>query len=200
MGVLANLIGEHVPLTKGLALYHGAAARAEHLLLRERIGADKLKVVATDTVEPPPGLGVVKWPAGRVKREWVGAADFVYSHELITAEAPLQLLGAWARCLRPAGVIAFEWCDGGGAADEGGAEAEGGAAAAEEEGGHAAFSLRGKKLKATLAAVEKAGYEAVAVKEAAGLPPAADGNGKERHCALVMVKPAARKEEAAAAA
>ena len=62
------------------------------------------------------------------------------------------------------------------------------------------FSLRGKKLKATLAAVEKAGYEAVAVKEAAGLPPAADGNGKERHCALVMVKPAARKEEAAAAA
>ena len=64
----------------------------------------------------------------------------------------------------------------------------------------AAFSLRGKKLKATLAAVEKAGYEAVAVKEAAGLPPAADGNGKERHCALVMVKPAARKEEAAAAA
>ena len=75
---------------------------------------------------PPPGLGVVKWPAGRVKREWVGAADFVYSHELITAEAPLQLLGAWARCLRPAGVITFEWCDGGGAADEGPAEAEGG--------------------------------------------------------------------------
>ena len=53
---------------------------------------------------------------------------------------------------------------------------------------------------ASVAAVEKAGYEAVAVKEAAGLPPAADGNGKERHCALVMVKPAARKEEAAAAA
>lgn len=105
LGVVAN----HLETTLGkvsLGVCHGARNGFEVTWLRDRLKADVIGTDISDTATQYPNM--VVWDFHKENPEWAGKFDFVYTNSLDQAMRPDQALAAWAKQVRPGGLIYIE--------------------------------------------------------------------------------------------
>jgi SAM-dependent methyltransferase len=85
---------------------HGAKSGAECVALAGATGAE---VIGTDISEHVRDLpGMVVWDFHELNPDWVDRADFIYSNSWDHCHDPDRAFAAWARSLRPGGVVVFD--------------------------------------------------------------------------------------------
>lgn len=81
----------------------------------QRMFADRLKCLVLGTEISPTAKdfpNTIEWDFHKVKPEWIGACDFIYSNSLDHAKNPAKALDAWVSCLKPeTGILAIEWIE-----------------------------------------------------------------------------------------
>jgi len=89
---------------------HGTRRGNEQAWFRQYTGA---KVIGTEIASTATQFpDTIQWDFHKVKPEWVGAVDFVYSNSLDHSHHPVECVAAWMSCLRPGGVCILEWSRG----------------------------------------------------------------------------------------
>jgi hypothetical protein len=91
-------------------LCHGTRRGEEQRMFSDRL---KCPVLGTEIADTAARFSnTIEWDFHRVKPEWEGACDFVYSNSLDHAKNPERALDAWISCLKPTtGVLAIEWVE-----------------------------------------------------------------------------------------
>jgi hypothetical protein len=95
--------------TPTFGLCHGTRRGEEQAMFSSRLGCPVLGTEIGPTASKFPNT--IEWDFHRVKPEWIGACDFVYSNSLDHARTPLLALTAWVSCLKPDGVLVIEWVE-----------------------------------------------------------------------------------------
>lgn len=104
---IANYLKQHVdPLHRGIC--HGTRRGMEQIWFREMLpGCD---VIGTEISHTAALFShTVQHDFHKIRPEWVGAFDFVYSNSLDHAYDPGLAFRAWMESLRPGGLCVIEW-------------------------------------------------------------------------------------------
>ncbi len=92
-----------VPIKAGLC--HGSRNGTEVRWFEERLGID---VVGTDISDTAAAYGLVQWDFHKVKPEWIGKFDFIYTNSHDHAHDPKLAFSTWVDQLSPAGKLFVE--------------------------------------------------------------------------------------------
>ena len=101
---LRSRLGIH-PLT---GLCHGVRNGQEQQWFREYL--DISEILGTDIGETAGEYpDTITWDFHRVKTEWIGKYDFIYSNALNHSCKPTMALKQWMRCVRQGGYCVLHW-------------------------------------------------------------------------------------------
>ncbi len=104
--LLAGVIKQEVKQPK-FGLCHGVRNGAEVRTLRELLNCE---VIGTEISPQAASFEhVIQWDFHKVKPEWIGKCDFVYSNSLDHSFDPEMCLKGWMSCLSPRGRCLIHW-------------------------------------------------------------------------------------------
>jgi len=70
----------------------------------------KVNVIGTEISETASQFeNVIQWDFHKIKDEWIGNVDFIYSNSWDHSYDPPYCLDQWMRCLKPTGRCFIEW-------------------------------------------------------------------------------------------
>lgn len=107
---IADIICERITYANDrpkFGLCHGTRNGEEQKMFSSRLGCEVLGTEISDNASK--FQNTIEWDFHRVKDEWLGACDFVYSNSLDHAKNPLVALKSWLACLKPNGLLIVEW-------------------------------------------------------------------------------------------
>ena len=90
-------------------LCHGTRRGVEQQFFKEHLGCQVLGTEISDTATQFPDT--IQWDFHKVKPEWIGSCDFIYSNSLDHAFNPKKALKSWLDCLSPDGILCLEWAE-----------------------------------------------------------------------------------------
>jgi hypothetical protein len=86
---------------------HGVRNGFEVKELRRELGIEVIGTEISETAIQFPH--VIQWDFHKVKDEWIGKVDFIYSNSWDHSFDPDLMLQQWLSCLKPNGLCMFEW-------------------------------------------------------------------------------------------
>jgi hypothetical protein len=86
-------------------LCHGVRTGTEVMWFEKHTGAS---VIGTD-IAPSEKSNVICWDFHKVKPEWIGYFDFIYSNSFDHSHSPEECLATWMSCLSPGGLCFVQW-------------------------------------------------------------------------------------------
>ncbi len=104
--VVSNYIKEHIPDAK-FGICHGVRNGWEVERFRKHLG---IKVIGTEISDTANDFkNVINWDFHKIKPEWIGNVDFIYSNSLDHSYDPGYCITQWMKCLKPSGRCFVEW-------------------------------------------------------------------------------------------
>jgi len=91
-------------------LCHGTRRGKEQEWFRKYLNCEVIGTEISDTAEQFPHT--IQWDFHKVKPEWIGAVDFIYSNSLDHSYDPQSCLTAWMSCIKKGGVCIIEHTSG----------------------------------------------------------------------------------------
>ncbi len=82
---------------------HGTRGGKEQEWFRKYLNADVIGTEISHTATQFPHT--IEWDFHDVKREWIGAFDFVYSNSWDHSYDPRRALASWMECVKPGGYV-----------------------------------------------------------------------------------------------
>jgi len=104
--MLSDYIKKNIPTVR-FGLCHGTRRGNEQAWFREALGCDVIGTEISPTATRFPHT--IQWDFNKVKEEWIGKVDFIYSNSFDHAFNPEQTLDAWMSCVQPDGLCILEW-------------------------------------------------------------------------------------------
>jgi hypothetical protein len=85
---------------------HGTRRGKEQEWFRKYLGCEVIGTEISDTATNFPHT--IQWDFHRVKPEWIGAVDFIYSNSFDHSYDPETCLNGWMSCLKKGGICILE--------------------------------------------------------------------------------------------
>jgi hypothetical protein len=106
---LSQYIASTLP-NVNFGLCHGTRQGLEQKWFKEFLGCQVLGTEISESASDYPDT--IQWDFHDVKKDWLGATDFVYSNSFDHSYDPEKCLSGWMSCLRPGGVCILEHTSG----------------------------------------------------------------------------------------
>lgn len=106
-----RLLSDYINLLRpeiSFGLCHGTRSGAEQMWFSQHLSGNPfvLGTDISDTAADRPQS--IVWDFHNIKPEWIDAADFVYSNSWDHSYDPLKAFHAWAKCLKPGGMMLLD--------------------------------------------------------------------------------------------
>lgn len=103
---IVDYIKSHIP-NASFGICHGVRTGWEVKKFRNLLG---IEVIGTEIGEISHSY-VIRWDFNKVKPEWIGMVDFIYSNSFDHTYAPDKCLKQWMKCLNINGLCFLEWAE-----------------------------------------------------------------------------------------
>lgn len=104
--MLAGYLKKNIP-NLAFGICHGTRRGLEQKWFKKYLG---IRVIGTEISDTAALFeDTIQWDFHKVKDEWVGAVDFIYSNSFDHTYNPEFCLDQWMKCLKRDGVCILEW-------------------------------------------------------------------------------------------
>ena len=102
-------VRSHVDLVKHFALCHGTRSGRENLWFRELLGEVQTWGTELSPIAAMSSPWTIPWDFHKVRPEWKGAADFVYTNALDHSYNPSMAVSRWMSEVHSGGALYVQW-------------------------------------------------------------------------------------------
>ena len=108
---VARYIVSNVSTRRGFALCHGSRSGREVSWFRESLPNEHTWGTELSPIAAATAPWTMAWDFHIERREWIGAADFVYSNALDHSYNPPHAMRRWMAQVAPEGALLIHWCE-----------------------------------------------------------------------------------------
>lgn len=95
-----------------IGICHGTRRGLEQLWFHEELKSIGVSSTIIGTEISPTAKyfpNTIEWDFHKIKDEWIGSTDFIYSNSFDHSYDPALCIQQWMKCLRPNGLCIIEW-------------------------------------------------------------------------------------------
>jgi hypothetical protein len=105
---VADRVKQNIP-GASFGICHGSRNGMEVKWFREFLG---IEIIGTDIAKSAKDFpNLIQWDFHKVKEEWIGNVDFIYSNAFDHSCDPKMCLDQWMKCIKNNGLCFIEWTE-----------------------------------------------------------------------------------------